>query len=373
MKVIILTCFESNEERVSFVYDACKSRKYDIKVITTDFSHIKKDKRKVIPKGYIAIETKPYNKNLSVQRMTSHAKFAKDAFALVEKENPDLIWLMAPANSLIKQARKFKNKHPNTKLIIDIIDMWPESLPINVSRKLFPLNLWRRIRSNNINCADALVTECEFYQDILSKEYNKNIHTIRWTRNRNASVSKTKLKNDKLSLCYVGSINNIIGTQIMSDVINNADMPIVLHVIGEGENRYNFVNLASRVCEVIYHGPIRDEKKKTEIFNKCHAGINIYKNNLYIGLTVKCIDYFEHGLPIINNIKGDTWKMVEKYNVGININKDIKLNSKEIIKMRSNNKYIYDFYNNNFTKQIFTKKCLEVIDEAIKWCASKRT
>lgn len=366
MKVVILTCYESNEERVSFVYDACKSRKYNVKVITSDFSHIKKAKRNNVPKGYIAIEAEPYSKNLSIQRMKSHAKFAKDAFALLEQETPDLIWLMAPANSLIREAKKYKKKYPITKIIIDIIDMWPESLPININKNIFPFSIWKNIRKKNIDCADALVTECEFYQDVLKNEYHKNIYTIRWARDRKANIEKVKLEKDKLVLCYIGSINNIIGTQIMSEVINKADAPITLHVIGEGENRYNFINMSERVCEVIYHGPIRDEKIKSEIFSKCHAGINIYKNNLYIGLTVKCIDYFEHGLPIINNIKGDTWNMVNEYNVGINIDNNTKLNSKTIMDMRKKNNYIYDFYNENFTKEVFVDKCLKVIDEVIK-------
>ena len=366
MKVTIITCFESNEERVSFVYDACKKRKYNVSVITTDFSHIKKQKRNSIPKGYTAIETNPYNSNLSLARMKSHAKFAKDAFSLAEKQEPDLIWLMAPANSLIKQAKLYKKDHPNTKIIIDIIDMWPESLPISINRNIPPLSIWRSIRKNNINCADVLVTECDFYQEILSIEYHNNIHTIRWCRDEKVSNIKTNLPKDKLSLVYIGSINNIIGTQLMSQVIDNTDMPVVLHIIGEGESRYNFVIHASRYCEVVYHGPIRDEKTKAEIFSKCHAGINIYKNNLYIGLTVKCIDYFEHGLPIINNIKGDTWSMVNKYGVGININENTRIDSKKIMELRKNNKFISDFYNRNFTKDVFINKCLEVIDEALK-------
>ena len=365
MKVTIITCFESNEERVSFVYHACKKRKYDVSVITTDFSHIKKQKRENIPSIFTAIKTKPYNKNLSLDRMKSHAKFAIDAFELVEKQKPDLIWLMAPANSLIKQANIYKKKYPNTKLIIDIIDMWPESLPIGLNRNIPPLSIWRSIRKRNINCADALVTECDFYQDILSNEYHGNIHTIRWCRDSDASVLKKKLPKDKLSLVYLGSINNIIGTQLVTQVIENTDMPVVLHIVGEGESRYNFVNVASRFCEVIYHGPIRDKKKKAEIFSQCHAGINVYKNNLYIGLTVKCIDYFENGLPIINNIKGDTWSMVDKYGVGINIDKNTKIDSKKLVSLRNKNNFIYDFYNNNFTKAVFDKKCLEVIDEVM--------
>ena len=366
MRVIILTCYESNEERVSFVYDACKSRKYNVNVITTDFSHIKKEKRNNVPKKYITINTNSYSKNLSIQRMASHAKFAKDAFAMAEQYTPDLIWLMAPANSLIKEAKKYKKKYPMTKLIIDIIDMWPESLPIRINKKIFPFNIWKNIRKNNINCADYLVTECDFYQDILKNEYHGNIQTIRWSRNSTAKKNRQLVNKDTLSLCYIGSINNIIDTYRIKDLINNIDAPITLHVIGEGENRYNFINELRRVCEVIYHGPIRDEKLKAEIFNKCHAGINIYRNNLYIGLTVKCLDYFEHGLPIINNIKGDTWNMVDKYKVGVNVTDDSKIESNTLINMRKNNKHIYDFYSENFTKEVFTKNCLHVIDEVIK-------
>ena len=366
MQVIILTCFESNEERVSFVVDACKSRNYDVSVISTDFSHIKKQKRTNIPENYKVIETKPYSRNLSIGRMISHYKFAKDAFELIENENPDLIWLMAPANSLIKQANKYKKKHPNVKLIIDIIDMWPESLPIKLNRNIPPLSMWRSIRSKYINCADVLVSECDLYQDILSKEYAGDIKTIRWCRDSKIKENDLKIDDDKLSLVYIGSINNIISIEFLSSVISNIDMPVVLHVIGEGENRYNFVNVLSRNCEVIYHGAIRDEKQKAKIFDMCHAGVNIYKDNLYIGLTVKCIDYFEHGLPIINNIKGDTYSMVEKYNVGINVDENTKVDGKKLIKMRKNNKYIYDFYNSNFTKKVFVDKCLDVIDEVLK-------
>lgn len=366
MKVIIATCYESNEERVSYVYEACKTRKYNVKVITTDFSHIKKAYRTNIPKDYTAINTKSYNKNLSVSRLLSHKKFAKDAFKIIENEVPDLIWLMAPANSLIKEAKKYKEKYPLVRIVIDIIDMWPESLPINISKNIFPFSVWKNIRRNSIKCADALVTECDFYQEILSKEYDKDITTIHWARDDEAIDSKATLPSDKLVLCYIGSINNLVSASKITNIINTCTMPVVLHIIGEGENRNNFVNMNRRVCEVIYHGAIREKRAKDEIFSMCHAGLNIYKNNLYIGLTVKSIDYFQHGLPIINNIKGDTWSLIEKNNVGFNIDDDSILNGEDVIKMRKNNKKIIDLYNNTFTKKVFIDKCLQVIDGVIK-------
>ena len=366
MKVSIITCYESNEELVSFVFNACKERGYEVNAITSDYSHIRKEKRNNISEDFIAVDTKPYKKNLSIERLLSHKKFAKDAFKLVEKQNPDLIWLFAPANSLIEEANNYKRKHSDVKIVVHIIDMWPESLPVSFDKNLLPFKIWRNIRKNNINCADALVTECDFYQDILGKEYNDKITTIHWARDNTAKEYKLDLPEDKLSLIYIGSINNIIAPEIMNDIISKIDKPVVMHVIGEGENTDNFIDTLSKTCEVIYHGVVRDEEKKAKIFSRCHAGMNIYKEGLYIGLTVKCIDYFEHGLPIINNIKGDTWSFVDKEKVGFNVDSNTKLNSQEIIDMRMNNKHIYELFRNNFTKEVFEKKCLEVIDEVMQ-------
>ena len=366
MKAVILTCFESNEERVSFVYDACISRGYDTRAYTSDFSHIRKEKRDHIPDCFIAVKTRPYKRNLSLGRILSHRQFARDAFALLEKDVPDLIWLMAPANSLIREAEKYKKNHPEVKLIIDIIDMWPESLPFSLNKDMFPLNLWKRVRKDHIRCCDALVSECDMYQQILKDEYPGKITSIYWSRDHEASIRKKVLSDDPLVLCYIGSINNIIDVDRMADAIRKIDRKVVLHVIGEGENCEYLIRKMKEVCELVYHGPIRDEQKKAEIFDLCHAGINVYKEGLYIGLTVKCIDYFEHGLPIINNIKGDTWRLVEEYHAGVNLDETNRVDENMLINQRNDNWNIYQLFEENFSKQIFTEKCLKVIDEVLK-------
>ncbi len=365
-KIDIITCFESNEERLNYIYDACLSRNYEVKAISSDFSHIRKEKRNNLSDRITYLKTDPYKKNMSVERMLSHRKFAEDAFKLVREDDPDLIWLIAPANSLIKEARKYKEEHPEVKLIIDIIDMWPESLPVNIDKNLLPFRLWRNIRSNNLYCADHLVTECDYYHEILSEEYEGPITTIYWARDNSDVKNDPEFDNDDLNLIYIGSINNIIDTKRIKDVISDCDSKIRLHVVGEGENTENFISELNKVCEVEYHGAVREENRKSEIFNKCHAGINIYRDNLYIGFTTKCIDYFEHGLPIINNIKGDTWKMVEDCDAGINIKDDTRIKSDILIRQRKNYSKIVDLYNKNFTKDVFIRRCLEVIDEVLK-------
>lgn len=366
-KAVIVTCFESNEERVTFIMEALKSKGYEVVAITTDFSHIQKKERDSIPEGYISIQTSRYSKNLSISRLMSHNQFAIDAFFAIDSIKPELLWVVAPCNSLIKEANKYKRKHKNVKLIIDMIDMWPESLPIdNNKKKLKPFIWWKNIRTNNINCADEIVTECDLYHEILSKEFKGRITTIHWARDAKAIKYDLNIPNDKLSLAYIGSINNIIGIDLIKKLISSINKNVVLHIIGSGEKTDDMLNSLKDVCEVIYHGNVYDQTEKAMIFNNCHAGINIYKEGLYIGLTVKCIDYFMYGLPIINNIKGDTWSFVENNKVGININENTVIDENQLVDMRNNNQNIIDLFNSNFTKEIFISKCFEVIDRVTK-------
>lgn len=365
MRMNIVTCFESNEERVTFIMETCLLRGISVNVYTTSFSHINKKERRTIPYGFTAIDTKPYKGNLSIGRLISHKDFAKKAFEEIEKNEPNLIWVVAPCHSLIKEANKYKQKHQEVKIIIDVIDMWPESLPIGFIKHTLPFRIWKSIRTNNIKCADYVVTECDMYQRILKKEFNGDIFTLPWCKNIISMKQPTNLPENKLSLVYLGSINNIVDIEQIKRLIENSDKKVILHVIGLGENKEKFIKELSKVCEVIDHGAVYDELGKAKIFSMCHAGLNIYKPNLFIGLTVKCIDYFMYGLPIINNIQGDTYRLVDEKKVGINVVKASLLNYDLLNYMRLHNENIYAVYKENFTKEIFKEKCGKIIDKVL--------
>ena len=367
MKAVIITCFESNEERADLIYEVCMRKGFDTVVLTSDFSHVRKCTRTSIPERFTALKTRTYTRNLSVGRMLSHRCFAKDVFAETEKYDPDLIWLMAPANSLIQEAKRYKKKYPKTRLVVDIIDMWPESLPTRIPKDLLPFQIWKNIRKKSLSCADLLVTECDLYQEILKNEYSGRMETLYWSRKMDLPVpSVLKAEDEKLTLCYIGSINNLIDIDLIVSTVSKIGEAVRVHVIGDGEKRDVFVAALKEVAETIYHGPIRDEEKKAEIFAKCHAGINLYKEGLYIGLTVKCIDYFAHGLPIINNIKGDTWKLTEEYGAGFNIDQNTAVNADEIRSARKRSGEIRALFERFFSSDAFDVKCRKLIDEVMK-------
>lgn len=325
MIIYIINGFDTYEHRVDFLYKILTDYGHKVRVLSSDYKHIDKQKRTERKEGFKFFNTEPYHKNLSLQRMRSHVHLSKAIFTYVERkiESIDLLWVLAPPNSFVKDAARLKRKYSKLKLVFDIIDMWPETMPIGRIKNFYPIKIWGDIRDKNINIADFVVTECDLYQMKLKKYVSaKKMKTIYLARESETYHFKPNLPKDKIALCYLGSINHIIDIPEIGRVIQGFQkyQDVELHIIGGGEKKKELLTVAQSMgVDVIDYGMIYDKTKKQEIFDCCHYGINIYKKNVFIGLTMKCIDYFEGGLPIINNIKGDTWKFVEQYQCGINV------------------------------------------------------
>ncbi|WP_398577419.1 glycosyltransferase [Streptococcus parasuis] len=160
---------------------------------------------------------------------------------------------------------------------------------------------------------------------------------------------------NSISICYLGSINNIIDIQVITNILNSLSKKysVNFHIIGAGENKDSLLSSAKRLnVNVIDHGKIYDDDKKAEILNSCHFELNIMKKDVFVGLTMKSLDYFKNGIPIINNLKGDTWEFVENNDIGINttsgyIDTDILSDYAE--------RYgsVEDFYDKKFSEQKF--------------------
>lgn len=110
-----------------------------------------------------------------------------------------------------------------------------------------------------------------------------------------------------------------------------------------------------------YHSKLYDAAEKQLIFDQCHFGLNIMKKDVCVGLTMKSIDYFQHGLPIINNIQADTAEIVELYKIGFNLTDTniqelvyeiTNIDLEQFVEMRKTPKVFNDF----FSSVAFNKK-----------------
>lgn len=322
MKIIIITGSDVYENRVNLLFDYFKAKGEEVKVYTTDFDHMKKKRRNIVRPEYILVKSKPYKKNISFARIFSHYAFSRCVKKELQNEDADLLWILIPPNSLVKEFTEYKVKHPKVKMVFDVIDMWPETFPLKSIKKLPMIHSWANLRNRHIDIADYVITECDLYQSILKEYVNKTkMRTLYLAKSPYKETSNHLLSNDRLVLCYLGSINNIIDIPTIVKIIKELSLKklVELHIIGDGEKKDEFIEAAKQAgADVTYHGKIYDLEKKQFIFDKCHFGLNIMKKEVFVGLTMKSMDYFAAGLPIINNIHGDTWSFIDKHNIGVN-------------------------------------------------------
>lgn len=363
MRVYIVNCFDHNDPRVEVLQNYFEGKGHVVTVLTSNFSHILKQTKEDNGK-YIYIKCLQYKKNISIARILSHILFGRKIYKILLLRQPDIVYMMFPPNILAYYGGKYKKKYPSSKLIFDVIDMWPESMPLRFLKKTYIYTMWKKMRDNNLKFADTIFTECCLYKTWLESGIKGlDAHVLWWVKKDTGIRITPELDEEKIHLCYLGSINNIIDISTISAVIKSIVLakPVILHIIGDGEARERFISeVESAGAEVIYYGKVFDDRKKHEIFAKCHFGLNIMKDTVCVGLTIKSIDYFEAGLPIINNIKGDTWNLVLTENIGFNIDGQsnlakaiCSLNYEDNLQMRKRSR---DLFVRLFSESAFMKK-----------------
>lgn len=351
-KAVCISCTHHYRERIEPVENALRKAGYDCSYITSDFHHINKKRHKVDMPHCVQIPTLPYGKNISLQRILSHLRFAKAAMQEAERLQPDLLYVEIPPNSLCREAARYKKKHPETKVILDVFDMWPESFPGGRIKKVLalPFKVWGWFRNWGLPRADVVLTECDLFGNLLQKYMGgKESHTLYLCRpGATTDAPKAISQQEGVQLCYLGSINNIIDIPAISSLIGAIQQhkSVTLHIIGDGESRDAFISAVEAVgAKVEFHGKVYDNAQKQAIFDQCSFGLNIMKSSVCIGLTMKSVDYFAGGLPIINTIGGDTQALVQTRNMGVNLLRDdpeetarqiLACTDTELLEMRKN-------------------------------------
>lgn len=326
-RAVVISCFHYYSYRVRPVLEELRGRGYACTYLTSDFYHWKKQPFSVKLPDCEQLHTLPYQRNLSTARIRSHARFARDAFQRIAELKPDLIYVIVPPNSLCRQAAQYKKEHPQVRLVFDLYDLWPETFPSGMGKRLLalPFAVWGRLRDRALPSADLIYAECDLYRQTLGDRLRGlNVQTLPLCRPE-ATVKKTAApEGEGLALCWLGSINNIIDIDLLQALFSrmSALRPLTLHVIGDGEARGQLLAAAEAAgAEVVYHGAVYDPEARQNIFDRCHFGLNVMKRSVCIGLTMKSLDYLAGGLPLLNTVAGDTRSLLAQYGAGMEIDR----------------------------------------------------
>ena len=283
--------------------------------------------------------------------------------------DPDILWVLVPPNHLIKEAALLKHKRPFMKLVLDFNDLWPETIPIAKVKGTLPLRAWKKLREKYINTADLIVTECVLFQNALSQGAAdpKKICVLYPGRDLPKIETSNTPPTDRIALCYLGSINNIIDIDRIVEIIKSIGSSVILHIIGGGEKEDEFVKSAeSTGATVVRHGDIYDFNEKQGIFDSCHFGLNVLKDSVFIGLTMKSIDYLAGALPIINTLKGDTASFIDSDKLGINYHSPNDLHPDSLNAAQEDRQRIRLFYEKHFSETVFSNSLYDIINKLTK-------
>jgi len=306
-----------------------EERGFQVKMVFSNFDHLKKQKVSYEDSQIIRIKVPAYQKNISVKRLYSHIIFSCKLRKVLKVEKPDLIFADIPPNTIAGSVAWYKGKNRECKVIFDVLDLWPESFSSSEVLKV-PFWFWKRIRTSALPKADVVTLECNYYKHFLEDTLKGSQYSTLYLckpplRERLKFSHEDFHEESTLNFCYLGSMNNIINIPAITKMLTiiHQKRPVKIYLIGDGERREFFVRqLKKNGIDVEYLGLIFDETRKNNVFRKCHFGINMYNDNVVVGLTMKSLDYFRVGLPTVNMNIYDTGILVKGYQSGFDLSRE---------------------------------------------------
>lgn len=380
MKVaVILSYYNWHDQRLYYVKKWLGDKGYNVKMYIANYNH--QIKKRIEDDFAYAdlIDVPAYKKNISLKRIQSSYVFAKQGFNEIKKLQPEIVYVLVPPNTVAYCANKYASAYKDTKLVIDVIDMWPESFPNRMLQNSIIGNIWGSFRNNALKRANLVISECNYYKKSFPDEIKKKTKVLWLFEDRDQDEEdivceriveyESGISQKKIALCYLGTINNIIDLKTIDDILSALYLngyEVELHIIGIGASKEKLVQIAEEAkCKVQDHGVIFDNKEKMEILSKCDFGLNCMRREIMVGLTVKSIDYLKYGLPIISNIKCDTEMLIKNFNIGIHYRGCKEeliefLNRCDIKQLKEN---AFNCYLENFSKEAFEKRYKKILAE----------
>lgn len=357
-KVLIVSNFheDASISRSNMAFNYFLEKGYNPTVLYSNFSHSLKKFRHLDNEKFISLSTFSYSSSLSLNRIISYLVFSFKFFRFLGKNSFDIVYINLPPNSIGLSVLLRKRKY--SKLIVDIIDLWPEAFPNNnniVTKIILYLAgiLPKIIRKKTIDYSDFCIVESELFYNKLSLQNKINSKVI-YIKKFQSEKPFFKNCSKEMTIGYLGNIGNIYDFESLFSIINGVKKhrKIKLHILGLGpQSNWLFENLKLKKINYCYYGSSFDETLKKEIISKCWFGFNGYKKNTEVALSYKSVDYLSYGVPLLNSAEEDTARLVKNHNIGYNFDSESldtlifelsKISISEVLEMKKNSYKIFE-------------------------------
>lgn len=340
MKLLIISNYwhfknEKSSSRYNSIAEMAKKRNIDVELVTSTFYHTKKTQRNYKLESLYnttLIKEPSYKKNITIKRIISHKIFANGVIKYLKnlKDTPDVIYLFVPPTGLAKKVVKFANTH-NIKVIIDVLDLWPEAFEMVLPKPLSKLLLsMKKDVEYAYKNADAIVAVSKGYVQ-RAVAVNKNtstgtavyIGTDLSVFDKNAQgAPELDGKLRPITMAYIGMLGKsydlITVMKAMKELIADNFDKVEFIVMGSGPMQEKFEEYATdNNLPVRFTGRLSYEDMIKKLV-KCDFGVNVLCGKSVAGIINKHADYLSAGIPIINIQKDTEFSdLIRENNAGI--------------------------------------------------------
>lgn len=361
------------------------SNTYRVTLVTSRFYHSEKRHRLSKAGDYnfevVLLDESGYKKNIGFSRLKSHHYFCNELkkYLMLNGQQFDVVYSAYPliySNYLLgKNKSKF-----NYKLIMDIQDVWPESItgPIPIlSGKtgdilLSPIT---KYANKTYSYADGLVAVSETYlkranvrnlpQKNKAVAYIGTPHILKYNKYKPSENTQ-----QPLVATYLGTLG---GSYDLSTVIKAAALckdDVEIRIVGSGPDFVKLQNLDQSLGANVQFLGSHPYDKAMELISESHVVINPIKSTAQQSMTNKLSDYLSCGVPILScqtnpevvKILKDRGNFIYEAGDHSDLAKKLQYISKNRVNLGRISELNFKFAQENLTRQTAYKKIINLID-----------
>tara|TARA_B110000238_G_C16089633_1_gene423191 strand:+ start:287 stop:1510 length:1224 start_codon:yes stop_codon:yes gene_type:complete len=375
-------------------------KNHDVVWYTSKFSHhFKRDRDIEYYTGYDnftveLVKSKKYINNISINRLLFEITFCINLYFRLKKvKHIDLIIAADPSQFIGFLARILAKKY-KSKLILDLMDEWPELFEkvLSGNKKILikpVVNFFKFLRKKNYQKADGVIALGKNYLNIAKSISRKGIPNEliyngvdvlmmnKWSTDSSFDIENIKqnLKNNNIKCVYAGSLG-MQGDNYDVEALVRAstyfkDKNVDFYIAGSGEGKAYLLNQIKKynLNNLFILGNLSAEKL-ARLYNFCDIGLALYGKGSNVDMPDKFYDYSSCGLAVISSLKGELKDVIEENELGYyyeagnyrDLNDKLSLlidNKESLIKCKKRSKQI----GLNYSIQTQFKKIVSLIDK----------